>query len=56
MNKVSELINETMEKMQEHGFTQGEANSFVRMFKRRMRENSKQIEESKPFTVFHYKN
>lgn len=54
MSRVTELIEETMRKMQERGFEQGEAESFPAMLDRSIKENSKRKEYHKPFTVFEW--
>jgi Ca2+-binding EF-hand superfamily protein len=52
MSKITELIEETMQKMQKRGFEQGEAELFPSMLERSIKENSKRKEYHKPFTVF----
>lgn len=54
MVRLIDYVKKTMQEMEEAGFTQGEAEFFVTMLGKEIKENSKRKEYHKPFTVFKY--
>ena len=54
MNKVNDLINETMKKMEERGFTVRQAEMFPEYMQKEIKRNSELFEKEKQFTVFKY--
>lgn len=56
MVKLADFVKKTMKEMEDAGFTQGEAEYFVTMLGKEIKENSRRKEYYKPFTVFRYPN
>ena len=50
--KVSETVNEVMGEMERSGWTQGEAEKFLKTLEARIVKNSEQLRNQKPFTTY----